>query len=629
VLNQFEGMVSNSRYKILFIVCVLCFSVIQGQSYASIFFHSTPPDLGTGVSISTTPVTLGGTNALAGQHLTNWTENPVNSLTAGSGAGGTYFAQFSVSYTSGASVLWTFALYNGGVATDISVSRTTGSDLGNLSANGMLTIAEGDIITLRASNTTGSTVFTPTDIQIVLVQANENSANEWAQMTGAGVIAPAAGAWDSIQTSDEFTMTGSVGTNFTYANNIISNSGSGKYIAIIAGSFHATKTRTFWVGLSIDDAAPDTVLASRYVNSASGAQTGNFVACGILNLTLKNVRVKIYTEAPNNGSLTFSNLTVTLVKIDNAAASAGYAALDLTSSEYINQTTYATLTTTSTMSGITSPNFTLASGVLTPSVGAGIYMVNYSLEVEDTTTTSVINASIFMGSREESHLTSARTISSANQAGVMGGTGFVTIDSDTSVVSIRVNSTTTSSRVNKATFSMFRIQEGSHDGSLPVELTSFTGISLNNEVVLSWETASELNNLGYILERSTGNDEWEEIANYKTDPALQGQGSVTYTTKYTFTDKDVFENITYSYRLSDVDYEGQRTYHDVIHVLVNCPIDQEARSDMLLKGAYPNPFNPHTHIVYEVLEETQIRICIYNMLGEEIATIINEPLSHF
>ncbi|MCH8070194.1 MAG: hypothetical protein IID16_13150, partial [Candidatus Marinimicrobia bacterium] len=60
---------------------------------------------------------------------------------------------------------------------------------------------------------------------------------------------------------------------------------------------------------------------------------------------------------------------------------------------------------------------------------------------------------------------------------------------------------------------------GSHDGSLPVELTLFTALpQRNSTVVLEWVTESEIDNLGFILERRSvgaeeqGGEDWQEIA---------------------------------------------------------------------------------------------------------------------
>ena len=89
------------------------------------------------------------------------------------------------------------------------------------------------------------------------------------------------------------------------------------------------------------------------------------------------------------------------------------------------------------------------------------------------------------------------------------------------------------------------------DATLPVELTSFELLETRNDgITLQWITESEINNLGFNLDRKTPITDWSQIASYVTHPALQGQGSVSHQTIYTFTDNTVQENESYDYRLS-------------------------------------------------------------------------------
>ena len=89
------------------------------------------------------------------------------------------------------------------------------------------------------------------------------------------------------------------------------------------------------------------------------------------------------------------------------------------------------------------------------------------------------------------------------------------------------------------------------DGTLPVELTSFELLETRNDgITLQWVTESEINNLGFNLDRKTPITDWSQIASYVTHPALQGQGSVSHQTIYTFTDNTVQENESYDYPVS-------------------------------------------------------------------------------
>ncbi len=179
------------------------------------------------------------------------------------------------------------------------------------------------------------------------------------------------------------------------------------------------------------------------------------------------------------------------------------------------------------------------------------------------------------------------------------------------------------------TFNSVSIQDGYYslgiegDASLPVELTSFELLDTRNEgITLQWITESEINNLGFNLDRKTPTTDWSQIASYVTHPALQGQGSVSHQTIYTFTDNTVQENQSYDYRLSDVDYDGNVAYHSLqlmgVSVL-NIP------EQFVLYSNYPNPFNPVTTIRYDLPDDSYVTLTIHDMMGKQIRTLVDGP----
>ncbi|MBU0529963.1 lamin tail domain-containing protein, partial [bacterium] len=85
------------------------------------------------------------------------------------------------------------------------------------------------------------------------------------------------------------------------------------------------------------------------------------------------------------------------------------------------------------------------------------------------------------------------------------------------------------------------------DVALPVELSSFTAEPTAQGILLMWTTESEIENLGFILERKTASTNWQEIVNYKQDDALMGQGTVSFATDYEYLDKLVQQGNTYEY----------------------------------------------------------------------------------
>jgi len=159
------------------------------------------------------------------------------------------------------------------------------------------------------------------------------------------------------------------------------------------------------------------------------------------------------------------------------------------------------------------------------------------------------------------------------------------------------------------------------DASLPVELTSFEVLDTrDNGITLHWITESEINNLGFILDRRTLTIDWMEIASFVTGTELQGQGSVSHQTIYTYTDNTVIDNEVYDYRIADVDYDGNKEYHSLQLMGISpasIPITY------VLRQNYPNPFNPITTLSYDLPEDALVKITIYDMMGRQINTLVS------
>lgn len=93
--------------------------------------------------------------------------------------------------------------------------------------------------------------------------------------------------------------------------------------------------------------------------------------------------------------------------------------------------------------------------------------------------------------------------------------------------------------------------------SLPVELSSFRAIKEATQAVLVWETASELNNDKFIIERSSGND-----AKFQSLGEVAGKGTTHEAQQYHFVDETPAEGVNY-YRLRQIDLDGNFEYSDI------------------------------------------------------------------
>ncbi len=161
------------------------------------------------------------------------------------------------------------------------------------------------------------------------------------------------------------------------------------------------------------------------------------------------------------------------------------------------------------------------------------------------------------------------------------------------------------------------------DGTLPVELTTFSANVLSNGIMLKWQTATEVNNYGFEIQRAFSNknispskdltdSEWKKIA------FVAGNGNTSSPKSYTYLDKISTKTGVYYYRLKQIDVNGEYEYSPVIEVSFEKPEVYE------LVQNYPNPFNPSTIISYSIPEETAVNISVYNMLGELVKVLVNE-----
>lgn len=147
------------------------------------------------------------------------------------------------------------------------------------------------------------------------------------------------------------------------------------------------------------------------------------------------------------------------------------------------------------------------------------------------------------------------------------------------------------------------------DAPIPVELTSFTASVINGNVTLTWTTATETNNKGFEVQR-------RESGEFTAIAFIEGNGTTVSVSNYSFVDSKVSGKV--EYRLKQVDYDGSFSYSNVIEVETTVP------TEFNLSQNYPNPFNPVTIISYQLPVDGFVTLKVYDILGNEVKTLVNE-----
>ena len=149
---------------------------------------------------------------------------------------------------------------------------------------------------------------------------------------------------------------------------------------------------------------------------------------------------------------------------------------------------------------------------------------------------------------------------------------------------------------------------------IPVELTSFSASIVGSNVSLKWSTASELNNSGFEIESSNNNIDFVKIG------FVPGFGTTSEAKIYSFNISAIPSQKTY-YRLKQIDFDGTYEFSSSVEVEGVLPME------FALEQNYPNPFNPSTIITFALPVQSNVKISIYNLIGQKISELINNQYS--
>jgi len=149
------------------------------------------------------------------------------------------------------------------------------------------------------------------------------------------------------------------------------------------------------------------------------------------------------------------------------------------------------------------------------------------------------------------------------------------------------------------------------NGVFPVELTSFHAYRKAQSVQLQWNTATEINNYGFAIERSVDGAEWTERG------FVAGAGTSSSPRSYCFSDDDLPLAASLSYRLRQIDRDGSCEYSPVVMVA-------SSSSHIGITDAFPNPFNPSTTVTFTVASESDVLLTLHDAAGRRVRTVLDQ-----
>lgn len=184
-------------------------------------------------------------------------------------------------------------------------------------------------------------------------------------------------------------------------------------------------------------------------------------------------------------------------------------------------------------------------------------------------------------------------------------------------------------------FSSWTVGGGTEDQSLPADISNFQASVVKGAVQLSWFVENEIENQGFIIQRScySAEDSLDRIiGHFSQDTALCGYGSSSESWQMEWQDTEIIAGNRYKYILKSQSYAG------IIYTEATTEIDIPIREfpapipeNFAVQPLFPNPFNAGTIIDYALSEDAHVVMVVYDLRGRQAAILKNqvEPAGYY
>lgn len=149
----------------------------------------------------------------------------------------------------------------------------------------------------------------------------------------------------------------------------------------------------------------------------------------------------------------------------------------------------------------------------------------------------------------------------------------------------------------------------------PAAAGQFDAIARDNSVQLNWNTLAETGVDYFEVRRAPLGSDAEVLTT--VDAVNEATGS-----NYSYLDESARNGVTYEYSIVTVNLDGSREDWGVT-VSATPSSSNAVITEYALQQNFPNPFNPSTSIVFDVVEENTVDLTVYNAMGQQVAKLVN------